>query len=247
MTNEVTRKPPAQGMAEGLMRLLTDPAISSEKLELLLKMQQETLAAQAREDFHLAFNQLAAELPQVEKHGVVELRTRDDRRLGAYAYTRWEDMDRAIRPKLTQHGFGLSFSTHTDAQGVTMVRGKLLHAAGHAEEASLPLISDKGPGRNELQAMGSGLSYTKRYLAELLLNVVRKGEDDDGLAALRLNKLTPNQAAKLATMIADVGSTPEKFLGAMVTGVTKIEDVPARDYERLVNTLTVTKQRKGKK
>ena len=237
-------------MAEGLMRLLTDPAISADKLELLLRLQAETLAQQAREDFHIAFADLAKELPQVEKRGVIELRTRDDRRLGAYAYTRWEDMDSAIRPVLSKYGFALSFSTFTDANNQSMVRGKLLHMAGHFETAELPLIADKGPGRNELQSLGSGLSYTKRYLAELLLNIVRKNEDDDGITAQRIaaaSKLTLEQGAQLARMIADVGSTPEKFLGMMVTGVNKLEDVSQRDFTRLVNALNQTKERRKRK
>jgi hypothetical protein len=39
---------------------------------------------------------------------------------------------------------------------------------------------DTGPGRNQNQAMGSTLSYGKRYTAEMLLNIVREGEDTDG-------------------------------------------------------------------
>lgn len=243
--NEIV-KAPAASFAEGLMRLIADPNIASDKLELLLKMQAQTLEARAREEFHQAFADLSAELPQVARQGMVELRTRDDRRLGSYRYARWEDLDSAIRPILGKYGFGFSFSTFIDTGGRTVLRGKLLHVGGHFESAEFPVVSDKGPGRNDLQALGSGVSYAKRYVAELLLNVVRKGQDDDGISAM-LSKITPAQIETLTKLIAAAKTTPEKFLSIMVTGAEKLEDVPERDYGRLVNAANATITRNAKK
>jgi hypothetical protein len=45
----------------------------------------------------------------------------------------------------------------------------------------LPIDSyGSGTGRNELQARGGTLAYGKRYTAEMLLNIVREGDDTDG-------------------------------------------------------------------
>jgi hypothetical protein len=242
--NEVAKRP-AASFAEGLMKLIADPGISSDKLELLLKLQAQSLEGRAREDFHVAFAELSAELPQVEREGRVEL-TRGDKHFGSYRYARWEDMDTAIRPVLAKFGFGISFSSFLLPDGRTVLRGKLLHVGGHFEFAEFPVLSDKGPGRNDLQAMGSGLSYAKRYVAELLLNVVRKGEDDDAISAM-LRKITPAQVETLSKLVAAAKTTPEKFLSIMVTGAEKLEDVPEREYGRLINAANATITRNARK
>jgi hypothetical protein len=243
--NEVT-KSPATSFSEGLMKLIADPQISTDKLELLLKLQSQALEARAREEFHQAFAELSRELPQIERLGMVELRSRDDRRLGSYRYAKWEDMDTAIRPILFKHGFGISFSSYIDPTGRTVLRGKLLHVGGHFEAAEFPVLSDKGPGRNDLQAVGSGVSYAKRYVAELLLNVVRKGADDDANAALT-RKLSGEQVETLSKLIAAAKTTPERFLSIMVTDATTLADVPERDYGRLMNAANQTISRNARK
>jgi hypothetical protein len=249
MTNEIVpngggHAPPATGFAQGLMRLIADPNIGADKLEILLKMQREIIETQQREAFHEDFIALAAELPQVERKGRVDLMAKDGRRLGGYQYARWEDMDSALRPIWTKHGFGITFSTF-NRDGQTVVCGKLLHKGGHFETAELPLHPDKGPGRNDMQAMGSGVSYTKRYLAELLLNIVRKGLDDDGIKS-GLERISAQEVADLAQLIADAGTEPDRFLHTMLTGVESLEEVQARDYARLVNALNARIANMGK-
>lgn len=243
--NEVTR-PAGTSLVDGLMKLIADQNVGTDKLELLLKMQAQALETRAREEFHQAFADLSAELPQVEREGRVEL-SRDNKRLGGYRYARWEDMDTVIRPVLAKHGFGLSFSSRIAPDHTNVIlKGKLLHVGGYFEEAEFPVLSDKGPGRNDLQARGSGISYAKRYVAEMLLNVVRKGEDDDGIAALS-RKISEKQVENLERLIAAAKSTPEKFLRVMVTGVESIADIPERDYERVINALNMTITRNAKK
>jgi hypothetical protein len=251
MSNDVVPKngnghaPPATGFAQGLMRLIADPNIGADKLEILLKMQQQIIETQQREAYHEDFIALAAELPQVEKKGKVDLVAKDGRRLGGYHYARWEDMDTALRPIWTRHGFAISFSTFI-AEGQPIIRGKLMHKGGHFETAELPLHPDKGPGRSDMQAMGSGASFTKRYLGELLLNIVRKGQDDDGIAAGQA-KISPREMSELAQLIADAGTDPDRFLHTMLTGVERLEDVQSRDYGRLVNALNARIAHKGRK
>ena len=64
----------------------------------------------------------------------------------------------------------------------------------------MPLPPDVGPGRNALQAMGSTLSYAKRYLAEMLFNIVRENEDDDGQAG-GTRRIGGDQKAQLVELM----------------------------------------------
>jgi hypothetical protein len=84
---------------------------------------------------------------------------------------------------MAEEGFTLSFDSKPHDRGIT-ITGTLLHRDGHSRSATMLLDEDRGPGRNNLQAMGSTLSYGKRYTAEMLLNIVREGDDKDGRAVI---------------------------------------------------------------
>jgi hypothetical protein len=110
------------------------------------------------------------------------------------------------------------------------------------------LPPDVGPGRNSLQAVGSAISYGKRYTAEMLLNIVRRGEDTDGYGAVENNApITDTQAKHLAKLIKDTKTDTAKFLEWSKTGADKLADIPAREFVRLLNALNDKKQKAQQK
>lgn len=240
MTDDVLPPAPALALGERLMRLIADPQIPADKLNILLTMQRELIAESRREAYQAAFAAMAAEMPQVDKNGIVELVNKDGKRLGSYNFAKWDDMDTVIRPIMHRHGFALSFAGRVDGTKQVLV-GKLLHAAGHFEISERILIADPGPGRNNLQAEGSGLSYAKRYLAEGLLNIVRKGVDDDGIKA-GLAPISAAQVKLLEGLLGETSTKTETFLRLFVTGIEKLEDIPAREFARLHNALEEKKR-----
>lgn len=229
------RQAPALALGDNLMRLISDPNIPADKMQVILQMQKDIMAESRREAFQAAFSEMAMELPRVNKRGMVELVKADGRKVGSYRYMKYEDMDAIIRPIINRYGFSLSFSTDVEGDK-NILRGKLMHDGGHYESSKLALPPDTGPGRNPLQAMGSTLSYEKRYMAELLLNIVRSGEDDDGIGAMTA-KITPEQVATLVNLLADTHTKPDAFLKMFVTEATKLEEIPQRDFARLRNAL----------
>jgi hypothetical protein len=240
--NDVARITPAQGFGDALMRVLSDPQIPADKLQIVLQMQKDILADRRRESFQSAFAAMAAEMPQVSKEGVVILE-RQGQRLGSYKYARLEDMDETIRPILHKHGFALNFYEPADngANNKVTVRGVLMHVDGHSVESEKSAPPDTGPGRNGLQAIGSTTSYLRRYLTEELCNIVRRGVDDDGVSA-GIKLVSTDQIAELTTLLKAVKTTPETFLRLFVTGAEKMEDIPERDFPRLVNALREKQQ-----
>lgn len=241
---EVVRRPtPAQGFGDSLMEILADKNITADKLQIVLQMQREILADRRREAFQTAFVGMAAELPQVEKRGLVKLE-KDGRELGRYAFAKWEDMDDAIRPILNKWGFALSFSEEPAPKGGVILVGELMHKDGHSKMARRAMAADRGPGRNDAQAEGSAISYCKRYLAEELCNVVRKGVDDDA-TSVGNQTITPEQMGQLTRLFEETKTSVEYFLHLMLTDVSELEDVPQRDFDRLVSALEQKKTRRS--
>ena len=197
--------PAEQSLLSAIVHVARDPQLDVAKLEALMRMQFEVEKRQAEKEFIEAFARLSSRLPRIKKEGGIDLGGK-----GKIAFARIEDMDKVIRPLLTAEGFTLSFDSSPKEGGGLVVSGHLMHSAGHSRTATIPLPLDVGPGRNSLQAVGSTLQYGKRYLTEMLLNLVREGADDDGIkGAMRF--ATEEEVAELQALIQDTGTDEAKF------------------------------------
>ena len=233
--NDVTRVTPAQGFGDTLMQLLSNPDVPADKLQIMLQMQREILADRRREAFETAFVAMHAKMPRVNKHGLVELIAKDGRKLGSYKFAKWEDMDEVLRPHLEKFGFALRFTQINGETGLVTVRGELVHIDGHSVSSERAVPPDRGPGRNDLQAIGSSISYAKRYLAEGLCNIVRQGEDNDGQAIPK--PISAAQVKELEGLLKSIKTSPQTFLRFFVTGADALDEIQERDFPRLINAL----------
>jgi len=205
-----TATPPAPtSLLPAIISLAKDSTVDVLKLEALLRMQAEMEARQAKQDAIEAFARLSSTLPRVKKNGTIEL-IRDGKSKGSIPFARWEDIDKVIRPALAAEGFTLSFNSEAREGGGLVVTGELMHRSGHSRTAMIPLALDSGPGRNNLQAMGSTLSYGKRYCAEMLLNIVREGEDDDGNKG-GMSFITAEEADELRLLMEETKTEEARF------------------------------------
>jgi hypothetical protein len=203
-----------QSLLPAIIGLAKDPSVDVAKLDALLKMQAQMEERDAKREAVEAFTKLSADLPRVKKNGTIDLGKDKDGRPRSIAFARWEDMDAIIRPLLTANGFTLSFDSTTREGGGLVITGELMHRSGHVRTATIPLPLDSGPGRNNLQAVGSTLSYGKRYCAEMLLNIVREGEDDDGHAA-GLRFISGEEVEQLQKLIEETGTDERRFLDVL--------------------------------
>lgn len=242
--NDIVERPmsaPAQAFGTFLMQALSNPEIPADKLQIMLQMRREVLHDQAKEAYQEAFAAFSAEMPAVERDGMVEL----GEGKGRYPFTTYEQMDKILRPLLVKHGFSLQFwSSDAENKDWIVVHGALI-GHGWQRESVYPVPPDVGRGRNALQARGSAQSYAKRYIADLLCNIVRKGMDDDARRAMQA-AIDPKQVGELNRLMKATNTSEATFLKMMVTGAETIADIQPRDYPRLLNALQ-EKARKVKK
>lgn len=160
---------------------------TKENLMALIDVQERIMAKDAEMQFNAALADMQPELPTVEKNGAIKFTDKQNVERNT-PYALYEDIIEAIRPSLKKYGFSLSFSSDRDGDKV-IITGKLAHRAGHSEKVVIPIPLDTSGSKNNVQAIGSSLSYGKRYAVGMLLNIVTRGEDDDGTAA---GALVPN-------------------------------------------------------
>lgn len=82
-----------------------------------------------------------------------------------------------VRPVLNRHGVAVVQMPGADEQGKPVLTTHLLHASGESMAATMPLLLAK----NDPQALGSALTYAKRYALSAALGISDQ-EDDDGHA-----------------------------------------------------------------
>lgn len=216
---------------------LRDRDVDVPKMRELLQMQREIMADQAKGEFNREFALAYAKMPVVPKDGIVA----DKNGKKIYNFARYEDMDAFVRPIETEHGFARTFSeSNIQGQGRTIV-GVLLHRTGHSMTATITLPPNTGPLRNDLQAAGGTITFARRYLTEMLWNMVRVGTDKDGTDWRA--PLSGDQVAELERLIAETHTDLGQFLATMVSGAASLVEVPHADFPRLVNALNVKKQR----
>lgn len=181
-----------------IARAASDPNVDVDKMERLMAMKERADAVRARTAYYAALSEMQDELPTIQERGRIGISSSADKNP---KYALWEDINKAIKPILREHGFALSFRTGQE-DGKISVTGILSHREGHSEQTTMLLPADTGPGRNAVQAIGSSTSYGKRYVAIALLNITSTGEDDDGKAACGGNGcITEEQADRLFEMI----------------------------------------------
>ena len=193
-------------------RAARDPSVDIDKMERLFQMHERVQAQSAKAAFIAAHAEMQPELPVIDRNGRIERKSRDDsgQRQAAKAtkYALWEDVVETINPILAKHGFSLSFRIKQEQRvEVTAVLG---HRGGHCEETSMLLGIDESGAKNNLQGWGSSVSYGKRYTAFALLNIVSRGDDDDGQKAA--DKPTDATLDEITKLIDDSKSDRTWFL-----------------------------------
>lgn len=164
-----------QGLMTAIKGIVSNPEMDVDKLEKMLDMQERVLDRQALIDFNYDMSLFQSDMPTVPKKGEIKVSG-----VVRSKYAKYEDILETARPYLEKYGFSISFKTNFE-NGVD-VFGKLSHTGGHSEETSMLLPSDTSGSKNAVQAIGSTISYGKRYVLCMLLNIAT-GDDDDGHGA----------------------------------------------------------------
>lgn len=158
-------------------RIISDPNADVTKLEKLLDVNERILDRNAKAAFDEAFSRMWPELPEITERGAIK----NSGGVVQSRYAKYEDIQTAIRPVLKAFGFSLRHRTEfpEDRQGIIRVVG-ILSGYGHSEESTFEAPLDKSQYRSDVQSQGSTISYGKRYTTCDLLNIITRGQDNDG-------------------------------------------------------------------
>jgi hypothetical protein len=235
---------PATNIGDGILtviaRAAADPNVDIDKLERLLEMQERVYARNARAAYYQALAEMQPELPVVDEKGGIKDRAGNVQS----TYALWEDVNEAIRPILSAHGFALSFKVRRSDSEIATT-GILSHRDGHCEETELALPSDTSGSKNAVQAVGSSTSYGKRYTAYALLNLTSRGEDDDGDKGGRPQSISAEQFTTLDGLADAVGADKRKLCAHLK--INSLKELAASKYDYALGRLKEKNQQAASK
>lgn len=150
-------------------RIATNPDADIAKLEKMLDMQERIMDRNAKQSFTASLAAMQMDLPRVIEKGQGHNNAK---------YALLEDINDQVRPTLHKFGFAITFRVRHEGS-VILVTTVLSHQEGHSEETTISLPADTSGAKNAVQAVGSTISYGKRYGIGALLNI-STGDDTDG-------------------------------------------------------------------
>lgn len=166
-------------LLEVISKAARDPACDVDKMERLLQMQERVQERGAVVAFADAFAQVQPMLPIITMNGQII-----HKGVVISEFSDWPNINKVITPILAEFGFSLSFKpAKASASHMVAVTAILRHRLGHQDEATVELPTDTSGAKNAPQAVGSSLTYAKRYGGVLILNLTIEGEDDDATSA----------------------------------------------------------------
>lgn len=91
-------------------------------------------------------------------------------------YADLADIVRASRPALTKHGLSVIHQILPNEDGASMLHCILCHSSGQFIRTSMRIL----PVKNDIQSLGSCITYLKRYTYAAICGVICSDDDDDG-------------------------------------------------------------------
>lgn len=175
-------EPPVQidmsNPAMAFAQLAKDKTIDADRLEKLIHLQERIMDRNAKVAFNAAYTAMQDQLPVIKRNGTITNKDGSPRS----RYSKLEDIQRAVKPVLKQHGFSVRHRTEwpVDKPGIIRIVGILAHIEGHSEESAFEAKADANDYRTEVQDQGSTVSYGRRYTTIDVLNIEQEGKDNDG-------------------------------------------------------------------
>lgn len=115
-----------------------------------------------------------------------------------YFKSRYADLSelvRASRPALTKYGLSVIHQILPNDDGQMILHCILAHASGQYISTRMRIL----PGKNDIQSLGSYISYLKRYSYAAITGVITSDEDDDGERAMVDSRETATKATAINT------------------------------------------------
>src|SRR5262245_45863728 len=245
-------KPVATPMT--MIEKLISKGATAETLGPLVALQERWEANEARKAFANDLADAKGKFTPILKRREAEFDTRTAGR-ASYRYEGLDDIAEVVDPILAEHGIMVTFDAPKPEGGVITVTCVLTHRLGHVHRgATASAGADKTGSKNDVQAVGSTLTYLQRYTERLTLGLATTKDDDAKKGGRdpddpKLKAITADQYEELNGLLDKCNESEDRLLDAlgMQPSIT-MHDFLVKDYDRakafMLNAIRLLKEKR---
>ena len=192
-----------QGNSEINALTLIDKAIEKDidvdkfaKLVDIVKMLENE---KAKRDFYEALSNFQGECPTVMKKSEVNMGYGKPH----YNYASLGDIITEIQKPLQKYGLSYHWRVNNDDSFIE-VTCILAHKSGYELSTSISAAKDATPGKSNVQAIASTITYLKRYTLISLLGIGTADPDDDAVSTIPDNQKNVDKKEDKSVLLAEI-------------------------------------------
>jgi hypothetical protein len=185
-----------------------------DKLQKLWELRQAWQREQARMAYHRALADFKGEQLAITKNKLVSYPGKNGGEATSYRHATLGNVVGIVAPALARHDLSHSWDVKREAERVH-VTCRLTHALGHSESITMDGPLDTSGSKNNIQAVGSTVTYLERYTLLAITGLATEDQDDDGQQPETFKPedlITDEQQATLTELLEATGSSRERFL-----------------------------------
>jgi hypothetical protein len=153
-----------------LVQMAVSQGADLERIEKLMELQTKWEEGQARKAFTIAMTEFRSNCPAIDKNAKGH-----NSKYATLAHTL-----ELIKEPLSQNGLSHNWQTKQSENGIITVTCFVTHNLGYKESTQLSALGDTSGSKNQIQGIGSTISYLQRYTLFSILGLASAGQDDDG-------------------------------------------------------------------
>lgn len=221
-----------------LLKLAIEKDADVEKLQKLLDLQKDWEANEARKAYNHAIAEFKKNPPVISKNKTVSYTTSKGET--KYNHASLDHVVEIVAYALSEHGLSHSWRTGQNDKGQVTVTCVLSHALGHSEETPLSSSPDTSGNKNNIQGIGSAVTYLERYTLLAITGLATtEQDDDDGEGTTTF--ITEQQQETLKTLLKETSSDYAKFLGYMA--VDKLEEIKESQFNKAMAAIAAKRNK----
>lgn len=205
MGNEIATMTPAK-----LLEIAVSKDADLDKLKELMDLQERWEANEARKAYVQAMNDFKAEPPEIFKDTHVEYTTTKGTTI--YDHANLANVVDAIGASLAKHSLSHRWNVEQPDGGQIKVICIITHSMGHSESVPMQSGADQSGGKNNIQAIGSTITYLERYTLLAATGMATRENNDDGSGSEPPALISEDQLQEIVELIAAKGADKEGFL-----------------------------------
>ena len=205
-----------------MLQIAVEQGADLDKLTKLMDLQERWEANEARKAFVAAVAEFKADPPKVTRNKHVRYET-SSKKDTEYDHATLDNVIAAIGPAMSRCGLSHRWETQQLDGGMIRVTCVLTHVMGHSERTTLQGGADQSGGKNNIQAIGSTVTYLQRYTLLAAVGLAATDADSDGRSPVEF--ISAEQKEELVALLKETGADVARFLAYL--RVSALDDLPA--------------------